>query len=200
MKFIVVANDDAFEELSSGKETIEWIKVKDATAFKDYADADAFFNLDESAYQQDYSSQASPVFINSVAHCLPDTGVLRFNGWNGFIKNETWEIAGQITNEVKLILSSLNKKFLLCADVPGFVSARIIAMIINEAWYALGDDISSQEEIDIAMKLGTNYPYGPFEWGQKIGIKNIYTLLMELSRENKKYSPAPKMVQLINSK
>jgi len=63
-------------------------------------------------------------------------------------------------------------------------------MIINEAWFALQEGISTKQEIDIAMKLGTNYPYGPFEWGDKIGLKNIYRLLKEMSGENSKYQPA----------
>ena len=66
-------------------------------------------------------------------------------------------------------------------------------MIINEAYYALGENVSIREDIDIAMKLGTNYPYGPFEWTKLIGLKNIYTLLLEMSRENKRYLPAPAM-------
>ena len=76
-------------------------------------------------------------------------------------------------------------------DEPGLVSAKIIAMIINEAYFALGDDVSSKTAIDIAMKLGTNYPYGPFEWSEKIGIHNIYLLLKKLSLMDTRYQPAP---------
>jgi len=43
------------------------------------------------------------------------------------------------------------------------------------------------------MKLGTNYPYGPFEWTALIGLKNVYSLLLEMSIENKRYMPAPAM-------
>ena len=46
------------------------------------------------------------------------------------------------------------------------------------------------ESIDIAMKLGTNYPYGPFEWSKKIGLKNITALLNELFITEKRYQPA----------
>ncbi len=64
-------------------------------------------------------------------------------------------------------------------------------MIINEAFYALGDDVSTKEEIDVAMKLGTNYPFGPFEWGEKIGLQNIIELLKKLSENDKRYNVAP---------
>jgi len=40
------------------------------------------------------------------------------------------------------------------------------------------------------MNLGTNYPYGPFEWCKKIGLKNIAVLLTELSLTEKRYQPA----------
>ena len=45
-------------------------------------------------------------------------------------------------------------------DEPGFIAARIIAMIINEAYYAKGEQVSSKADIDIAMKLGTTIPWG----------------------------------------
>ena len=76
------------------------------------------------------------------------------------------------------------------ADDYGFIAARIIAMIINEAYYALEENVSTKEQIDIAMKLGTNYPYGPFEWSEKIGIEKIYLLLEKLSVQNKRYTIA----------
>lgn len=76
-------------------------------------------------------------------------------------------------------------------DLSDQISLRIISMIVNEAYYALGDGISTKEEIDIAMKLGTNYPYGPFEWGQIIGLKKIYALLLNLGRTEERYEIAP---------
>ena len=63
-------------------------------------------------------------------------------------------------------------------------------MIINEAYFTLEENVSTKEEIDIAMKLGTNYPYGPFEWSKKIGLKNIADLLKELFITEKRYQPA----------
>ncbi len=78
--------------------------------------------------------------------------------------------------------------------MPGFISASVIAMIINEAYFAKADGVSTEAEIDLAMKLGTNYPYGPFEWAQKIGLKNILNLLTSMSEQNNKYAPSPLLV------
>ena len=63
-------------------------------------------------------------------------------------------------------------------------------MMINEAYMALQDGVSTMDEIDIAMKLGTNYPYGPFEWAEKIGREKITALLEKLSLQNPLYTPA----------
>jgi 3-hydroxybutyryl-CoA dehydrogenase len=56
----------------------------------------------------------------------------------------------------------------------------VISTIINEALIALMEGVSTREEIDTAMKLGTNYPYGPFEWAEKIGMERVDSLLAQL--------------------
>ena len=75
-------------------------------------------------------------------------------------------------------------------DEPGFVSARIVAMIINEAYFTWEAGTSTKEEIDIAMKLGTAYPYGPFEWAGLIGVKRVVELLERLSEADQLYELA----------
>jgi 3-hydroxybutyryl-CoA dehydrogenase len=49
--------------------------------------------------------------------------------------------------------------------------------------------------MDTAMKLGTAYPYGPFEWGNKIGLQNIVNLLKKLSKKQPRYTPCELLVQ-----
>ena len=58
-------------------------------------------------------------------------------------------------------------------------------MIINEACYTLQEGTATMSDIDISMKLGTNYPFGPFEWADKIGIKNVYEILENLYNDTK---------------
>ena len=81
----------------------------------------------------------------------------------------------------------IGKKVEWVEDVPGMVSARVLAMIINEASMAEQEAVSDVSSIDIAMKLGTNYPYGPFEWGARIGMHKIETLLQKLSLTDVRY-------------
>ncbi len=89
------------------------------------------------------------------------------------------------------VFNSLGWNFVFVKDEPGLVAARVICMIINEAFFALQEEVSTVNEIDLAMKLGANYPYGPFEWQNKIGLQNIYQLLKTLSEKDKRYSTSP---------
>jgi len=115
-------------------------------------------------------------------------------------KRDIIEIAC-IKNEaiVKEVMSALGWQYQLTADEPGFIAARIIAMIINEAYFALADKVSTKEEIDVAMKLGTNYPFGPFEWCNKIGLPEVYLLLKTLSLTDSRYMPSEKLTEELQS-
>ena len=55
----------------------------------------------------------------------------------------------------------------LVQDRTGMVMPRILCMLINEAAFALMENIASPSDIDTAMKLGTNYPFGPVEWADR---------------------------------
>ncbi len=70
-------------------------------------------------------------------------------------------------------------------------------MIINEACYAVNENVSTAKEIDIALKLGTSYPLGPFEWNKQIGSQRIIQLLDILSVNNDRYLPAPDLKKIL---
>jgi 3-hydroxybutyryl-CoA dehydrogenase len=65
----------------------------------------------------------------------------------------------------------------------GFIFPRTIAQIINEAYFALEEEVASKEDINRAMKFGVNYPKGPFEWSQG-KEKFAMALLNELYQKN----------------
>ena len=65
-------------------------------------------------------------------------------------------------------------------DISGLLIARTIAMLINEAADAVWQGVCSEQAADQAMKLGTNYPAGPFEWLQQIGAVSVSQLLEHL--------------------
>lgn len=137
----------------------------------------------------------SPIYINAVADTLAEIGqpFIRINAWPGFLNRNIIEIVTGDTSNTSA-LDSLGWKYKAVPDVPGMIAPRVIAMIINEAYFALGEKVSTKEEIDIAMKLGTNYPFGPFEWAQKIGLDKIAGLLARLSAEDERYTMAKALV------
>ncbi len=53
------------------------------------------------------------------------------------------------------------------------IEARILATIVNEAASAVGDGVASPAAIDTAMRLGTSYPHGPLEWGERLGLGSV---------------------------
>jgi 3-hydroxybutyryl-CoA dehydrogenase len=197
MKLVALANDEQWNALIAGNTAVEWIRAGENFSFDQYNDASAFFILQENT-AHDFTATATPVFLNSVITTLQELkapeNVRRINGWQGFLQRPVWEIAGKVNDNIKTIAEKINKKIIPVKDEPGLMAVKIIAMIINEAYFALGEDVSTKDEIDIAMKLGTNYPFGPFEWAEKIGIKNIFTLLQRLSLSDSRYKTAPALL------
>jgi 3-hydroxybutyryl-CoA dehydrogenase len=173
------------------------------TVYKDNIIVDENYDFSGNAEQLYSIATANPsklIIVNSVCDTVEGlpSNVVRYNGWKTFAERQLVE-ASCIDPEVKAkaedYFMSINKTVEWTPDIPGFLSARVIAMIINEAYYTLQDKISTREEIDIAMKLGTSYPYGPFEWSQLIGLKNICRLLKKLEETNPRYRPAQLLVQ-----
>ena len=201
MRLVVLTNEQLKEELlSTGINDsckIEW--VNSSEELSSYADADAVIDLlfEQNGYATSHLTDLlkRPVFVNSMNKTIAEIGlpVIRINAWPGFLKRNIAEVSSNDEpnkNKAEEILSLLNRKAEWVPDVKGFISSRVVSMIINEAYFALEENVSTKKEIDIAMKLGTNYPYGPFEWSKKIGLKNIAALLTELSVTEKRYQPA----------
>ena len=140
-----------------------------------------------------------PVFVHSVTDTLEQIhpNLIRMNGWPGFLTGNCLEASAN--EEIKIKAGQLfGEELIFVKDTPGFVSARIVAMIINEAYFTWEAGTSSKEEIDIAMKLGTGYPFGPFEWGEKIGVSRVAELLKRLSTNDPVYEVAGSLVSVVN--
>ncbi|MEC5147572.1 3-hydroxyacyl-CoA dehydrogenase family protein [Chitinophaga sp. 212800010-3] len=75
------------------------------------------------------------------------------------------------------IVYQLGWEYALVSDAVGMVTPRVICMIINEAYLTAEEGTASREDIDTSMRLGTNYPHGPFEWSERIGIRHVYEVL-----------------------
>jgi 3-hydroxybutyryl-CoA dehydrogenase len=168
---------------------------------KDHREAERFvstndlvfdFILDEDPFQVEiYADKVhAKVFVNASKISLAELSNLAnhhtkamlfgFNGLPTFLNRDVMEVSvlkKDDETQLQEICKNLNSNYLLVDDRVGLVTPRIICMIINEAFYTVQEGTATREDIDQAMKLGTNYPYGPFEWCHRIGIKHAYELL-----------------------
>ena len=134
------------------------------------------------------------ILINAVPARLPmDERFVRINAWNTFLQRPITEVVARPgrVDAVSAWCAALGKEPIFLPDVPGMPTPRVVAMIINEAYFTLGEGVSTPEEIDTAMRLGTNYPYGPFTWATLIGLPAVFELLETLSQTDPRYEIAP---------
>jgi 3-hydroxybutyryl-CoA dehydrogenase len=84
-------------------------------------------------------------------------------------------------------------------DGPGLVRARTVCCLINEAASALLEGIATPADIDQAMKLGTNYPYGPLEWADYLGLDTELGVMNGLFSEwgEDRYRPSPLLKRMV---
>ena len=195
MKIAVIANEMLKEELlaqgMANDGQVAWLdEIPSVPAADCYIDL--LFKGEQQRIDKLNKLQPALVMVNAVINTLDKIpGILiRFNGWPTFLKRALLEASCNneaIKTRAEKFLAVFNKKIEWVPDIPGFISARVISMIINEAYFTLDEKVSSKPEIDTAMKLGTNYPYGPFEWGEKIGLQHVNELLTTLAQTNSRY-------------
>lgn len=95
---------------------------------------------------------------------------------------------------VKGAAEKMGKTTVLGRDMPGFIVNRVLMPYINEAAYALYEGIGSVEDIDTAMKLGTNVPMGPLTLADFIGLDTCLAIMEVLHGGmggDSKYRPCP---------
>lgn len=141
----------------------------------------------------------TPVFTASLlGQMIGAENIVRANFLPGFFpKMQTIEFTHALEMPKELVfqteqfLRGLGLHLEKIDDIVGFVVPRIVAMLANEAAFAVMEGVSSAAEIDEAMRLGTNYPLGPLEWADDIGLEVIQSILDALFNEYKqeRYRP-----------
>ena len=79
--------------------------------------------------------------------------------------------------QLAAICAALGTDYRLVADRVGLVTPRVICQIINEACFTVQEGTATMQDVDLGMRLGTNYPRGPFAWANAIGVERVYAVL-----------------------
>ncbi|MCW5876689.1 MAG: hypothetical protein KIS85_07370 [Anaerolineales bacterium] len=90
---------------------------------------------------------------------------------------------GPLRAQVEQVLSHLGKRAVWVGETPGLVLPRIVCQLANEAAFAELEGVADGATIDLAMRLGVNYPQGPLEWGAALGWTKVLGVLDHLYAE-----------------
>jgi 3-hydroxybutyryl-CoA dehydrogenase len=103
--------------------------------------------------------------------------------------------------QVRELTEKLGKTPLECNDMPGFVSNRVLMPMINEAIFALYENVATRESIDGIMKLGMNHPMGPLALADFIGLDVCLAILnvMHEGFGDPKYRPCPLLKRYVDA-
>jgi 3-hydroxybutyryl-CoA dehydrogenase len=164
---------------------------------------DVFLDLDfdDNSYRlQDYITNTHTTFILGAVKCTLESAAVGLNiphDWKGiginalptFLERNTLEctnpykLAGKSLKELADLLGYPNIE--VVGSRVGLITPRVICMIINEAYYTVQEGTANREDINQAMRLGTNYPKGPFEWCDAMGLQNVYEVLEAMYNDTK---------------
>jgi|ERR1044072_843992 3-hydroxybutyryl-CoA dehydrogenase len=195
MNILVVGDADRYKELQQkglAGHRVHWVQSPDEVSLPGHFDLVIDLALDDApdhaaAYAK---APAVPVWGGMTKSSLAELmhqyafsqgfNIVACNWLPGFINRPVTEMA--ILDEeqqegIERLMQQLGWSYTLVQDAVGMVTPRVVCMIINEAYFTAAEGTASREDIDTAMRLGTNYPYGPFEWAQRIGIKHVFDVL-----------------------
>lgn len=95
----------------------------------------------------------------------------------------------------------INKKGVMVFESPGFVTTRLICLLINEALHVLEEGVASAEDIDNAMRIGYSFQHGPFEMCDRFGLDSVLAALDRMFREygELKYRPSIVLKKMVRA-
>ena len=197
MKIFITGTPERAEELKRKLPQNADVDYFEPDAYVEEVDLDSYdlifdLNLDDEPEKlaMYIDLENTPVIVSSVKTQLAEMVYLcpepfsaplfGINALTGFIDRPIMEMSclnPENAGQLQKICEWLGWEVKIVGDRVGMVSPRVILMIINEAFYTLQEGTASEADIDESMKLGTNYPYGPFEWCANIGIADVYETL-----------------------
>ncbi len=154
------------------------------------------------------ASNTSSISITSLAASLKDPS--RFIGIHFFnpvaLMNLIEIIKGVKTSQQAVdraieYSKSVKKEFVVVNDSPGFVTTRVIAMLVNEGAFEFSEGLATREDIDKALKLGGNFPMGPLTLGDLIGLDTVVNIMdvMYDAFKDPKFRAAPILRKMVEA-
>jgi 3-hydroxybutyryl-CoA dehydrogenase len=118
-------------------------------------------------------------------HALPPVGLVELTRTEA-----TSDVAAARAEQ---FFSGLGRPTVWVADAPGLVLGRILAQVVNECAFAVGESVGTPTDVDDGMRLGLNYPIGPLEWADAASLDHIVMILDGLYDEyrEERYRTAP---------
>lgn len=150
--------------------------------------------------------EASIRSTTELAAALPHPErVVGYGGLPGVDRRQLVELApglqtGQEAREqAARFIHSLGRDVEIIGDGPGLIAPRFIACLVNEAAHALMEGVAIAADIDTAMRLGVNYPQGPLEWADGVGLEAVLRVLEGLQAQtgDDRYRPCPLLRKLV---
>lgn len=105
------------------------------------------------------------------------------------------------TETKRFVEEVADKKGIMVYESPGFVTTRMITLMINEALHLLQEGVASAEDIDDAMRIGYNFQHGPLEMADRFGLDSILAALERMFREygELKYRPSIVLKKMVRA-
>ena len=177
--------------------------------YENYSAKSLLFNEMDNVLNQDciFASNTSAISITQLARSCRPQKFLGMHFMNPVpMMNLVELIRGYDTTDetyqsIHELVLEINKVPVLVNDYPGFISNRILMPMINEAIFALYENVASTEDIDTVMKLGMNHPMGPLALADFIGL-DVCLAIMEVlynGFNDSKYRPCPLLKKMVSA-
>ncbi len=111
------------------------------------------------------------------------------------------DTADETVATVTEVARTMGKSPVECNDHPGFISNRLLMPMINEAVFAVAENVATPEAVDEIMSLGMNHPMGPLALADLIGLDNCLSVMRTLHAElgEPKYRPCPLLTRMVDA-